>query len=114
MRLGCPFHLKALADTVQGVGRYPIGSVTHRQALDRPIFLLKGKRMESVGISLGKRAGIGNSRNGTGEHSSLSFYFSKRDPDQIRSVAHVHGASADIPNCILSNGQVRAPDLVAN
>jgi hypothetical protein len=70
--------------------------------------------MESVGISLGKQAGIGNSRNGTREHSSLSFYFSKIDPDQIRSVAHVHGASSDISDWILSNRQVRTPDLVAN
>ena len=59
--------------------------------------------MVSVGLSLGKRAGIGNSRNGAGEHSSLSFYFSKTDPYEIRSVAHVHGASADVPDWILSN-----------
>jgi len=65
LRLECPFYLKALADAVQGVGRYPIGSVTHRQTLERPIFLLKGNRLESVGISLGKRAGIGNNKNGT-------------------------------------------------
>jgi hypothetical protein len=66
--------------TVQGVGRYPTVIVAHRQASEGPIFLF---RMESVGISLGKRAGIGNSRNGTEEHSSLSFYSSKRGPDQI-------------------------------
>ena len=30
------------------------------------------------------------------EHSSLSFYFSKTDPDQIRSVEHVYGARADL------------------
>lgn len=33
---------------VQGVGPYPIGSVTHRQTLEGPTFPLKGKRMESV------------------------------------------------------------------
>ena len=61
--------------------------------------------MECVGISLGTQAEIGNSRNGTGEQSSLSFYFSKRDADQIRSAVHVHGASADVPDWILSNRQ---------
>jgi hypothetical protein len=103
LRLECSFHLKAFADTVQGVGRYAIGSVTHRQTLERPILLLKGDRMESVGILLGKRSGIKNSRNGTGKNSSLSFYFSRRsDPDQIRSVAHVVGTSANVPHWILT------------
>jgi len=44
----------------------------------------------------------------------FASYFSKRDPDQIRSVVHVHGASADVPDWILSNRQVRAPEFVAH